>query len=209
MFLGTSQARAGRFLPCPARHIIPHALAPAVLTAAPASEPPAPLALFTSQAYRGLAELLALWQRDIAPALPHARFAARIATSDIPDFQAQAAAGCAIQPRLPNAAMPGLLRTARVLLVPGHVSETFCLAAAEAVALGVPVITRGWGALAERVRHGETGFVCRSWPEFAARTRDVLTDDALWRRLHAACLVQPRLAWPDVAEKWLAAFCPP
>lgn len=205
VFLSEGQRRAAsRLLPFRRRLVIPHGLGAAYLAETAPRPPPPPLALFTSQPYRGLAELLDLWRTAIAPAVPQARLEARIAAAHLAEFAAPP--GATLAPRLPNAEMPALLRTARVLLAPGHVSETFCLAAAEAIALGVPVVTRGWGALAERVVHGKTGFVCRSWPDFAAHTRAVLAEDALWASLHAQCLAAPRLSWAGSATLWLAAF---
>jgi glycosyltransferase involved in cell wall biosynthesis len=99
--------------------------------------------------------------------------------------------------------MPALLRGARVLLAPGHRSETFCLAAAEAIAMGVPVITRGIGALKERVRDGDTGYVCGSTAELARRTLALLTDDALWLRMQAEGLATRQNAgWDRIAQEW-------
>jgi glycosyltransferase involved in cell wall biosynthesis len=101
--------------------------------------------------------------------------------------------------------MPGVLRGARVWLAPGHASETFCMAAAEAVAAGVPVVTLGRGALKERVRHGVDGFVCADMVEMGARTLEVLTDDDLWWRLHRAGLeTRAGADWGAVARAWQA-----
>ncbi len=103
--------------------------------------------------------------------------------------------------------MLDVLRGARLLLAPGHVSETFCLAAAEAVAMGVPVVTLGIGSLKERVSDGETGFVCRDWREMAVRTGDVLERPDLWRRLHLAGLAsRSGRSWDEVAAVWEGDF---
>jgi glycosyltransferase involved in cell wall biosynthesis len=113
--------------------------------------------------------------------------------------------GVTIAPRVANEAMPEVLRGARVWLAPGHASETFCLAAAEAVAAGVPVITLGRGALKERVRHGVDGFICADMAEMGARILAVLTDDDLWWRLHRAGLeTRANTDWGTVARAWQA-----
>jgi hypothetical protein len=211
VFCGHEQAsRASHLLPFRARAIIPHGLPPAVIAAPPAGSPPPPQALFISQAYRGLDEVIALWRDQIAPSCPQARLAAYIATADLPCFQALAAEtpSIAIHPRVANAAMPTLLRGARLLLAPGHRSETFCLSAAEAIAMGVPVVTRGIGALKERVRHTHTGYICRSTPELAQRTLALLTDDALWSRMQAEGLATRQNAgWDRIAQEWEKLFC--
>jgi glycosyltransferase involved in cell wall biosynthesis len=45
------------------------------------------------------------------------------------------------------------------MLYGGHRVEAFCLAVAEAQALGVPAVVRPIAAMPERVRDGITGFI--------------------------------------------------
>ena len=162
IFIGTEQARlAPRLLPFRSRAVIPYGLSTRILAAPHAEAPPPPAALFTSQAYRGLKEILALWQSDIAPAIPTARLTAHIANTDVPAYTKLAPPSATIAPRIGNDAILARLLQTRVLLAPGHISETFCLAAAEAIALGVPVVTLGIGSLKERVRNNIDGFICR------------------------------------------------
>ncbi len=209
VFIGTAQARAAsRLLPFSRRMVIPYGLSDRILNAPMASAPPPPVALFTSQAYRGLKEVLAMWQSHVADAVPDAQLRAFIAADDVPAYRALAGSpGVTIAPRIGNDAVLAQLRQARVLLAPGHVSETFCLAAAEAIAVGVPVVTLGIGSLKERVRDGVDGFVCKSYAEMAERTRALLSDDALWLRMQAAG-VATRSAkdWLSVAENWQKSF---
>ncbi len=206
VFVGTVQARqASRLLPFRSRHILPHGLPQAFLAAAPASAPPAPRAVFASQPYRGLGPLLTLWRNTIEPSQPASRLTAYVPPDSLAAWRACASATIDILPRAPNDAMPGILRAARLLLAPGHEAETFCLAAAEAVAMGVPVVTYGTGALRERVVDGVTGFICRDAAGMAARIAAILTDDALWRRMHAAGLAtRPEAGWDRAAQRWEA-----
>ncbi len=210
VFCGAWQeGQASRVLPFRRRVVIPHGVPGAILAAAPAVLPPAPEVLYTSQAYRGLAEVLALWRSRIAPENPAARFRAYIAGDDVGRFQALAGGvpSIGIFPRVANAEMPDLFRGARLLIAPGHPSETFCLAAAEAIAMGVPVVTLGRGALAERVVEGKTGFVCRDFAAMATRSLALLADDALWLRMHAEGLATRAGGdWDHVAALWEAAF---
>jgi len=206
VFVGAEQARGASFLPIRQRAVIPLGLSDTTVRARPATTPPPPRALFTSQAYRGLREVLELWQRDVAPRVPGATLEALIAPSDIAQYNALITTpGVTIRPRVANDEVIAKLRDTRVFLAPGHVSETFCLAAAEAVALGVPVITLGRGALRERVRNGLDGFICTDWADMAARTRALLTDDMQWMRLHQGGLRSTAgRTWYDVARLWLA-----
>ena len=206
VFIGTEQARlASRLLGFRARAVIPYGLPEHLLSAAPADAMPGQVAIFTSQAYRGLADIIALWRQDVAPHVPEARLLAFVAQPDIAAFRALAE-GCpsiSIDGRIANGSVIGTLRSARLLLAPGHRSETFCMAAAEAIAMGVPVVTLGIGSLRERVRDDVDGFLCRDLAALADRTRAILTDDALWLRLHRAGLgMRAGAGWADVALRW-------
>ena len=149
-----------------------------------------------------------MWQESVAPAVAGATLRAFIAAADVPSYRALAThPGVSILPRIGNDAVSEQLQGARVLVAPGHVSETFCLAAAEAIALGVPVVTLGIGALKERVRNGVDGFVCRNYTEMAERTRALLTDDALWSRMQQAGIsTRTGQDWPSVAQNWQKSF---
>ena len=209
VFIGTEQARlASRLLPFRRRVVIPYGLSARILDTPPAPAPPPPNAMFTSQAYRGLRDILRVWQSDVSPAVSGARLNAFIAAADVPAYAALASdPGITIGPRIGNDGILAHLLQTRVLLAPGHVSETFCLAAAEAIALGVPVVTLGIGSLKERVRDDVDGFICRDFAEMAARTRDLLTDDTLWRRMQAAGVAaRASRGWLDVARKWQTAI---
>jgi glycosyltransferase involved in cell wall biosynthesis len=59
-----------------------------------------------------------------------------------------------------------LLKKARCLLQPSHYVEPFGGINVEAQFMGVPVITSDWGAYAETVIHGKTGFRCRTMEQF-------------------------------------------
>ena len=99
------------------------------------------------------------------------------------------------------------MRDARVMLYRGYKDETFCLAAAESIAMGVPVVTAGIGALKERVRHGVTGLIGPSDAEFADAAVRVLSDDALWLKLHEGGIAtRGENNWDAIAAKWEDAF---
>lgn len=75
------------------------------------------------------------------------------------------------------------------MLYPGHRDETFCLAAAEALCLGVPVATRGIGSLKERVRNGIDGVVEPDLDRLSEAVIAILTDDDHWRRLNGGAVL--------------------
>ncbi len=69
------------------------------------------------------------------------------------------------------------LSESRVMLNPGHKGEVFCLAAAEAAELCVPIVTMGYGCLYERVEHNITGYIAKTKKEFINYAIKILNDD--------------------------------
>jgi len=65
-----------------------------------------------------------------------------------------------------------LLKNARALLNTIDWPEPFGLVMIEALACGTPVIVRPCGSSPEIIRHGKTGFLCKSVDEFANAVRD-------------------------------------
>ena len=70
-----------------------------------------------------------------------------------------------------GAAKTELLANARAVLMPTLYVEPFGYVAIEAQMCGTPIITTDWGAFAETVLHGLTGFRCRTQAEFVAAIR--------------------------------------
>ena len=103
---------------------------------------------------------------------------------------------------LPRAELiDALLEAARAMLYRGDAGETFCLAVAEAQALGVPAVVQALGARGRardrrRDRHHRRA-TTRASPRAAIA---LLADDALWRRQHEAALARQKgSSWDDVA----------
>jgi glycosyltransferase involved in cell wall biosynthesis len=187
---------------------------------APERQPPPPRAVFTSNPLRGLDWLLDLWTARIAPLVPGAelhvyagpavyggvsadaarRMEAVLARCD--DLQAQ---GVHRHPPIGRDELATVLAEARVMLYRGDPGETFCLALAEAQAMGVPAVVQPIGSVAERVVDGRTGRVAVSDGEFAEAAIALLRDDDLWRRWHRAALTMQRgLSWGEVAARYEA-----
>jgi N-acetyl-alpha-D-glucosaminyl L-malate synthase BshA len=79
-----------------------------------------------------------------------------------------------------------LIPLAHVLLLPSEL-ESFGLAALEAMACGVPAVATSVGGLPELITSGEDGFLeaVGDVQAQAARVSELLTDEALYRRLSA------------------------
>lgn len=219
VFAGPSHAStAPAWLPG-RRVLIPLGVEDAFLSTPRAPGAPPPRAVFTSNPVRGLSPLLILWREQIRPAVPGAELhifagpqvydaqgrAAAAMRAALADAEASAAHGVVVRAPMPKADLARELAGARVKIYLGDAGETFCLAVAEAQAMGVPAVVRPIGAVGERVIHGRTGFVEKDHAGFAAAAVRVLKDDALWTQLSANALAQrAALDWSHAAEAFAA-----
>jgi glycosyltransferase involved in cell wall biosynthesis len=212
-------ATVPRWLPCGAPETIPYGVLDRFRTAS-VREPPAPRAIFTSNPLRGLDWLLDLWVERISPAVPQAELhiyaggavygltgTPRVRQMDEVLARAGALAASGVRHFAPvgRKALAGALSSARVMLYRGDLGETFCLALAEAQAMGVPAIVEPHGSTSERVIDGVTGRVAENEDAFVAAAVAVLRDDELWRRWHLAALERQRgLSWDTVGARFEA-----
>jgi len=208
------------WLPSGGRAVIPYGIAAPFRSARPPRSPPPPCAIFTSNPLRGLDWLLDLWERRINPALPQAELhlycgpavygatgAAKAQPMETVLARADRLAAKGVRRRAPvkRAALIEALLAARVMLYRGDPGETFCLALAEAQALGIPAVVQRLGAVAERVIDGVTGTISCDDETFARAAIALLDDDALWRARHEAALERQKgLSWDDVAGQFEA-----
>lgn len=190
---------------------IPLAVAPPFDAPAAERAPPPPVAIFTSNPLRGLDRLAALWPRiglgELQAYSGAATYGdARLAERAAPVLaRAAATPGVRVFPPVPRAALREKLREARCMLYLGDPGETFCLALAEAQAMGLPCVVMDRGAVAERLVDGVTGVVARDEKEFVAAARRLLTDDDAWLAMHRAALARgPGPGWDDVAARFEA-----
>lgn len=199
------------------REQIPLALAPPFDQPAPPRTPPPPVAVFTSNPLRGLDWLLEVWATRIAPAVPGAELHlyagaatyggdARLAARAAPVLErARTTPGVRLLAPLPRPALRAKLLEARCMLYRGDPGETFCLALAEAQAMGLPCVVTPLGAVAERVADGRTGVVAPDAASFAAAAIALLRQDATWTAMHHAALAQgPGPSWHQVAARFEA-----
>lgn len=205
-----------RWAPGGPRRVIPYGTPEPFLSAAPAERPPPPRAIFTSNPLRSLDWLIDLWVRDIHPRVPgselhlfsgpstYGSWGAKVASrmeAVLARAHAAADRGVVVRAPVPKGDLVEELRRSRALLYRGDVEETFCLAVAEAQAVGVPAVVQDLGSMAERVSDGETGFVASGDREFADRAVALLTDDRLWGEQHRAAIDRQRQwTWNEAAR---------
>ena len=204
------------WLPCE-RQMIPYGILDS-FRHAELREPPPPRAVFTSNPLRGLDWLLDLWTARIHPALPQAelhifagsavyRGGAAKGAEEMERSLARADAlsiyGVRRHAPVGREMLALVLAGARVMLYRGDPGETFCLALAEAQAMGVPAVVQPRGSVVERVIDGVTGHIAGDDDSFAAAAIALLRDDDLWRRYHAEALARQRgQSWDEVAAQF-------
>ncbi|MGE0109630.1 MAG: glycosyltransferase [Bdellovibrionales bacterium] len=220
IFLGSYHASTWRpWLPRFGAVNIPHGVG-APFTEVPLRDvAPAPRALFFSNPRRHLDWVLDVWKEYIHPHMPTASlhiYAGRSNYGTRKDDKLDAAlakaeaykdCGVEIYEPLPKDKLAKEMENSRVMLYRGDLGETFCFAAAEAQAAGVPLVTAGIGSLAERVEDGKTGFVETECHAFADAALRLLREDDLWLAQHKAAQdTRASLSWENVADQWEAHF---
>lgn len=184
------------------------------------NEAPGPEFIFASNPARNLEGIVRIFAERILPARPDARlrvFGTIAAVADpwkewqgkslplnLSDAARRAIEICTAVPR-PE--LMAAMRGARAMIYLGHKTEAFCLAIAEAQALGLPCVVAPVAVLPERVIDGVTGFVRGDDASFAEAALSIANDDQLWRRQHEAALkFQQGLSWSEVAVRFEEAL---
>jgi len=200
------------------RAVIPYGVLDRFRHAEP-REPPPPRAVFTSNPLRGLDWLLDLWVSRIKSAIPDAELhiyagnavygGASKHADQINRTLARADtlfdAGVRRHAPVGREQLVEVLSGSRAMLYRGDLGETFCLALAEAQALGVPAVVTPLGAVGERIADGMSGCIAETDEAFVEAAIALLRDDALWRRWHQGALAGQRgLSWDEVARRFEA-----
>lgn len=206
VFLGVYHAASyPGWAPGGRRAIIPLATESVFRTAGAALRPPPPFAMWAGGRAASLEWTLDLWSGEIFPALPKARlfvFATPALGKVFARAQEMKSQGVELRAPVGPEERAAELAQTRVFLCPGDRREMFCMAAAEAQAMGVPAVVTDVAAMRERVVDRETGFVMREGDGagFAGAAIRLLSDDAIWREQRDAALRYNRArGWDDVA----------
>tara|TARA_B100000575_G_scaffold209115_1_gene170343 strand:+ start:655 stop:1629 length:975 start_codon:yes stop_codon:yes gene_type:complete len=134
-------------------------------------------AIFTSRRDRNLDLLIKLWKKEIFPKNKLIKLyttPSELIDNDYNIFERNFGDKTLL--------IQDLIKS-KVLLIPGHKAELYCIAAEEARELCIPIVTLGIGSLSERVEHGITGFVAKNTDEFADFTLKIFSDHNLWKKL--------------------------
>lgn len=199
------------YYPFGGKTIIPHFLHDDFLSA-PQVSPTGKRVVFTSQPHRGLDKSVRLWISRVLPACAEASFhlyCDKQAACDVVGMREEDLKryNVILEGRKTRKDLIAAMGGSRAMFYPGSRDETFCYAAAEALALGIPVVTQGIGSLKDRVRDGVDGFIRARDADFADALVKVLRDDALWQGLSQnAAAAQKALSKEAVLDLWEQRF---
>ena len=132
-------------------------------------------AIFTSRPDRNGDKLIEIWKNKIIPLKDNIK----LLFTPTPDMKNLKMYNIFYRKMANQLELIDDLKKSRVMLIPGHKAELFCLAAEEARELCIPIITLGIGSLKERVIHNETGFIAKNDNQFAKYTLDLFNDNDL------------------------------
>jgi glycosyltransferase involved in cell wall biosynthesis len=208
------------FIPTGRRVIIPYGLSEQILISERQAQlTPAPKVFFTSNPLRSLRWLVDLWVEHINPVIPEAEL--HIFSSwktygkwgesvkermkqEMDYVSGFSNAKVIIRDVLPKLDLFNEMLNGRAIFYKGDKAETFCLAVAEAQALGLPAVVTDLGSMKERVIHGITGYVAQSDKDFIRFVKEILTNDGLWKTMSLKSRVMGKsFTWQRAAEKFL------
>ena len=158
-------------------------------------------AIFTSRSDRNLNILLEIWNNYILPKSTNYKL---LITPNNEDANFLKKKNIYFRKMDQQGNLIKDLLSSKMMLVPGHKAELFCLAAEEARELCLPIITLGIGSLKERVEHGKTGFIAKNYSEFAQYTLDLFKQDDLYNNLVKNLLeLRGSKSWLNAAKNFL------
>ena len=154
------------------------------------------LAIFTSRPDRNLKKLMDIWTKLVIPNNSKLRLL-------VSDNNFEYNDNSIIKRKLGDQRdLIKDLQSARMIIIPGHKAELYCLAAEEARELCIPIVTMGIGCLSERVEHDITGLIAKKEEDFADNILKLFSDDNLWNLLRKNLKKKRKInTWKKVAEE--------
>ncbi len=184
----------------------------------PTTLPAPPRAVVTTHPLHGLDWLLRLWVERIHPECPEAELHVYSMALDkgqlgggvddrlkpvlAPALEARKFGVTIVRPK-GDMGMAEVYRSAQVHLYPGHADDMACFTLAESQACGLPAVARPLGAVRERIRDGQTGWLVPDDDAFVNVTLQVLKEDSVfWGINQEARTLQRDRSWDKVAAEF-------
>jgi glycosyltransferase involved in cell wall biosynthesis len=208
------------FIPTGGRKIIPFGLNEAVLQSNVVDfQARNQKVYFTSNPLRSLRWIVDLWVKQIHPRVPTAElhvFAGwktygawgisvkKRMQTEIDYAALFASSNIIIREVIPKAVLFEEMRHGRAIFYRGDKAETFCLAVAEAQALGLPAVVCDLGSMKERVDNGVTGFVVNNEVDFVSAAIRILNDDVIFETMSLSSSQKyAAMNWSAAANQFL------
>ena len=209
------------FIPTGGRRVISFGISDNVLNMTPCSpDERNKKVFFTSNPLRSLRWLVDLWVKEIHPQVPDAELhvfsgwktygawgnSVKNRMQREVDYAAQFVDNkIIIRDVMPKQELFREMKQGRAMFYKGDRAETFCLAVAEAQALGLPAVVCDLGSMKERVKHGVTGFVANTDDDFVDYALRVLTDDQLCGKLgENAIKFSKKTTWISASNQFMS-----
>ena len=158
------------------------------------------LSTFTSRPDRNLDLLINIWNNHIYP-----KFNSGKLLITPPTNQIDLSKNIFLRNADSRIEMINDIKKSRIFLIPGHKAELYCLAAAEASELCIPIVTLGIGSLSERVIHDKTGFIAKNNEEFSDYTIQLYKNDDLWKKIrNNLIMMRGKNKWSNVASDFMS-----
>ena len=156
------------------------------------------LSFFTSRQDRNLDKLINVWKEDIFKKRSDSKLFITPISKDLRKFN------IFNRKMLQRDKYIDDIKKSRMIILPGHKSELFCLAALEASELCIPLVTMGIGSLSERVEHGVTGLISNNYSEFSKNILDLYNNDHMWQEIKINLrLRRGNNSWNRAAQNFL------
>lgn len=209
------------FIPTGGRRIIPYGLSSDnSLMNTDVNLPEGKKVYFTSNPLRSLRWLVDLWVLKIHPQVPTAELhifsdwrtygkwgesVKNRMKSEIEYAAAFKNSNVIIRNVLPKSELFIEMSKGRAMFYRGDQAETFCLAVAEAQALGLPAVVTDLGSMKERVINERTGYVAQSDDDFIRFAVNILNEDELWLKMSKnAKEIATEYTWVNAANGFLS-----
>ena len=142
------------------------------------------LAMFTSRTDRNLDLLIDVWKTNIFSINKELKLFTSPIKKDLSNF------GIFNRSYVDKDKYINQIIKSRVVILPGHKAELYCLAASEAQELCIPIVTMGIGSLSERVEHNSTGLIDKNKKQFGDYIIDIFSNDDIWLSFRKKLLSQ-------------------
>ncbi len=208
------------FIPTGGRKVIEYGLSETVLQSTVVeTQARTQKVYFTSNPLRSLRWIVDLWVKKIHPQVPTAELhvfagwktygAWGVSVKKRMQAEIEYASQFAdkkiiIRDVMPKHELFNEMQHGRAMFYRGDRAETFCLAIAEAQALGLPAVVCDLGSMKERVENGVTGFVAKNDNMFIESALNILRDDKLFYTMSSNSIKKYSTNnWKNAANKFL------